>query len=141
MKNSMLFKLKVIYNLVVKKITNDGSNYRPSPTQMLIMDYLIQHDNVRQKDLESKLNTSRSTISDVLSTMEKHNLIERKIDDKDTRTNIIVLKENAKKKKEYGDKKLEDIENQALTGIKEEDIKYLNNLLDKIIDNMKGIKE
>lgn len=98
-KNSMLFKLKVIYNLVVKKITNDGSNYRPSPTQTLIMDYLIQHGNVRQKDLESKLNTSRSTISDVLSTMEKHNLIERKIDDKDTRTNIIVLKENAKKKK------------------------------------------
>lgn len=45
------------------------------------------------------------------------------------------------RKKEYGDKKLEDVENQALTGIKEEDIKYLNNLLDKIIDNMKGIKE
>lgn len=44
------------------------------------------------------------------------------------------------RKKEYGDKKLEDVENQALTGIKE-DIKYLNNLLDKIIDNMKGIKE
>ncbi len=137
----MLFKFKLIYNLVVKKITKDKNDYRPSSTQMLIIEYLMNHDNVRQKDLESKLQISRATISDVLSTMEKHNLIERKIDDKDTRTNIIILKEDAKRKKEYGDKKLKDIEKQALKGISNDDINYFNNLLDKIIDNMKGIKE
>ena len=44
----------------------------PSPTQMRIIDYIIQNEDkpIYQKDLESIFNLRRATISEVLITME-----------------------------------------------------------------------
>lgn len=78
-----------------KKVDRNG---HPRPLQIAILEYLLENKDseVNQKDLEEKFKISKAAISDVLKAMEKNELIERIVSEKDARKNIIMITEKSK---------------------------------------------
>lgn len=82
MESDVLYQIKSFENEIMRKSFERGEihKYRPiSSVQMRIIDYLFKHLNqdVYQKDLESFLNIRKSTLSGILDTMEKNQIIKR----------------------------------------------------------------
>lgn len=133
MNEGMLYKINSLNIVIGRKMLVD----KFGPSQMLIMDYILNHkDGVYQKDLENILNLRRATVSGVLKTMEKHNLIERVVCVDDVRCKKIVLKSDAvdcfeKKRLEF--LKLEEV---VKKGLSEEEIKLFNHIIDNMRDNL-----
>lgn len=93
---------KIVFRMLIKEnhiSEEDFSKFSPlTPTQMQIIEYILENANseIYQKDLEKVLNRRRATVSGVLQTMEKNNLIRRVISSNDTRTKKIIINENTK---------------------------------------------
>ena len=139
--DTTLFQLKKLTQLIQNEIeitnVNEAQNIPISPTQIRIISYIIKHDNiVLQKELENALGISRATVSDVLKTMEKYELIERTASDIDTRTNQIILKEKAIKKIKNCKKNIKKMSNKLYRNIKSDEIVTFTNILNKMINNL-----
>lgn len=139
--DTILFQLKKLTQLMLNEIeTNNEKQTQDIPistTQIRIICYMIEHDNkVLQKELENALGISRSTVSDVLKTMEKYDLIERTASDIDTRTNQIILKEKAIEKIKNCKKSIMKISDDMYENISEEEIELFKIILDKMIKNL-----
>ena len=126
--NKILFHIKEINNNVVKIMTKDAIEKNipiMSSTQFLIVNYLLSHNKkANQKDIEKDLNMSRSTISGVLKTMEKNQIIKSITSKDDSRTNEISLTEISKERHLQSKKKIEEID-----------------IINKIENNLKTYKE
>lgn len=97
---SIGFEIKEINDLIIKKMMNAARCEKRcmiSPTQIKIIEFLCNNKDtvIYQKNIEEYLNAKRSTVSGILDTMEKNNLIERKIDTKDLRLKQIILTDYA----------------------------------------------
>ena len=68
--------------------------------------------------------------------MEKYSLIDRFIDDKDTRTKRIILNKKAKEIFANRKKKFEEIEKKLVKDIKKEELKIFCNVLKKMNKNI-----
>lgn len=149
--NSIFFQIKAFDKMIFRMLNNDfecGINTffdrksLPTPTQMQIMHYILDHDgeDVYQRDLEKVLNLRRATVSGVLQTMEKNNLIERVVDSEDTRTKKIILNDKAKSFFLENKDKLKKLEKIALQDISKDDLKVFENVLEKMKENLKKSK-
>lgn len=133
MNEGMLCKMNSLNIVIGRKMLVD----RFGASQMIIMNYILHHrEGVYQKDLENILNLRRATVSGVLKTMEKHNLIERVICEDDVRCKKIVLKSDAinmfeEKKKEF--LKLEEV---VKKGLSKEEIDEFNHIIDSMRNNL-----
>lgn len=114
-----------------------------SSTQLLIMDYILEHHDevILQKNLEDVLKLTRATVSSVLGTLEKYNIIERTIDEKDTRTKKIVLTSKAKDFYNYGKEKMEKIEKIVTDGISKEELDNFFVVVDKMKANIERMRK
>ena len=77
MEDKLLYNLHLLNKLIAREfICNNKDLFcgDPSATQMIIMNYILNHQNedIYQKDLEEVLHLRRATVSGVLQTMEKH---------------------------------------------------------------------
>ena len=143
----VLKKIKELESLTARKIFADNlglkcnieSLPRPTPTQMQIMEYILSKNgqDIYQKDLEDVLGIKRATVSGVLQTMEKNDLIERVIDENDTRTKKIILKKETIEIFEKQKKKFEIIEKELTKNISENEIQTFFNIIDKMERNLK----
>ena len=109
----VLYEIKALEKEIIRTFINNKDvtipeNVFPSPTQFQIIECIIDNENqeINQKDLEKRLNLSRATISGVLQTMEKKNLIKRITNKEDVRTKKIILNEKTKEVFEENIKKL-----------------------------------
>lgn len=133
MNKGMLYKINSLNIVIGRKMLVD----KFGPSQMLIMNYILHHkDGVYQKDLEDILNLRRATVSGVLKTMEKHNLIERVVCEDDVRCKKIILKSDAvncfeKKRLEF--LKLEEV---VKEGLSDEEIMIFNHIIDSMRNNL-----
>ena len=143
-KNKVLYQIRTLEKLIIRRYwvekgftKEDFENKmkKTSPTQMQIIEYMLKHDqeDVYQKDLEKVLRLRRATVSGVLQTMEKNNLISRITNQEDTRTKKIILNENAKKLFLENKKKFDEIEEKIIKGISNENL----NLFFQVIEEMK----
>lgn len=108
------------------------------PTQMRIITYIFsKKSDVYQRDLEKDLNLRRATLSGVLNTMERNNLLYREVSDKDSRSKKIILNDRTKiifkKKRE----KLLEVENILIEGIDKNDLLVFMDTLDKMKNNIR----
>lgn len=130
----------MIFRLIIKD--NDKKNFEliPTPTQMEILEYVLEHnnENIYQKDLENVLNLRRATVSGVLQTMEKNNLIERITDSIDTRTKRIILTEKSKEVFAERKKNIEDIEKIITENISKEDLEVFFKVTETMKKNIKS---
>ena len=89
-----------------------------------------ENGDVFQKDLEKMFDIRRSSVSTMISCVEKKGYIKRE-------SNKIVLTEEGRKKYEEVDADLKEYKHQLLKDFSDEEIDLVYNMLQKISDNTK----
>ena len=115
------------------------SNY----SQAQVIKYLVDNINkdISQKELENVLGIRKSTMSGILDTMEKKNIIKRISSDVDRRSKIIKFSdENIKHHREVVDK-MKIINNIITKDISKKDLDIFFEVLDKMRDNLNKEEE
>lgn len=138
---SIGFEIKEINDLIIKKMMKAAMCEKRcmiSPTQVKIIEYLckIKDETVYQKDIEKTLNLKRSTVSGILDTMEKNNLISRKSVKEDLRLKEIVLTDYALDKLNLIKRKIKEINNALGKNISEDDLKVFYRVTKQIKQNI-----
>ncbi len=134
----ILFKLKDLDKMIVRSLLDQEKlELLPSPTQMQIIEYIINSDEeVLQCDLEKAIKLRRATISGVLKTMEKKNLITRVISSKDARVKKIILSDKTKKMYLESKAKLETLEELITSNISDNEINIFLEVMNKMQENL-----
>lgn len=129
----------IIRTFLTKQDVDIPENIFPSPTQFQIIECILESptQEINQKDLEKRLNLSRATISGVLQTMEKSNLIMRVTNKEDVRTKKIILNEKTKELFEKKRKIIEKTEQEIIKNISEEDLETFLKVLNIMKENIK----
>ena len=134
----ILYQIKDLEKNILRKLNIctkiDKKELPTSLTQIQIIKYIIDNYNqdIYQKDLEDKLNLRRATISGVLKTMEKNNLIERTSNEQDQRSKKIILNKKISKKITEHFEKVNKIENKLIKNISKEELEIFYNVLNKM---------
>jgi DNA-binding MarR family transcriptional regulator len=144
--NKILFEIKSLNKMIVRKMLLDGNvsnsffKNPPTPTQMQIIEYVLKNrgKDVYQKDLENVLNLRRATVSGVLQTMEKNNLITRVTDEYDTRVKKIIISKDAQKIFHKHAKKMEEICKMIVKDISDEELNQFMETVSKMKNNLKN---
>jgi len=139
--NNILYKIKDLDMEILRLIVNNDDEKdicSLSPSQMKIIAYIFnKNDEVYQRDLEKDLNLRRATLSGILNTMEKNNLLTRISSDKDARSKRIILNEKTKEIFSKKREKLVEVENILIRGIDEKELNKFLNTIDKMKNNIK----
>ena len=144
MNNSISVGHELAYtnNLIARRIARGGNNkyaMNISPIQVRIVKYLVKQNNraILQKDMEYIFNIRRSTVSGVIKTMEKNNIIiiENVKDDNKSKeiklTNEVYLRANELVRK------LRELDLELLKDVNKEDLEVFMRVLKNIQDNLK----
>mgnify|MGYP004687846901 FL=1 len=136
--NSIKELEKGIVRKIMSETSHDEMFSKPSIAQMQIIKYILKHDGktIYQRDLEEVFNLRRATISGILKTMEKNNVIIRVCDPNDARGKIVILSDDAKKffkEKETLFKKIETI---LKKDISKEELETFYKVILKMRDNI-----
>ena len=131
-----VFELINTLNKKYEKIQRDNIQMLTlTPTQHLILRELWRSDGIQFKELAETCDCSRSTITGVVDTMEKKDLVSRESNPSDRRSLLVKL---TKKGKELKNKtpRLESMVNGCCPEINEEEIKKLGELLQKLLNSL-----
>ena len=136
--NSIKELEKGIVRKIMSETSHDEMFSKPSIAQMQIIKYILKHDGktIYQRDLEEVFNLRRATISGILKTMEKNNVIIRVCDPNDARGKIVIISDDAKKffkEKETLFKKLETV---LKKDISKEELETFYKVILKMRDNI-----
>ena len=121
------FEIKILDNMIERKIFK-GVDKRN----------LTNKDKViHQSDIEKEMLLRRSTISGILNTMEKNNLIKRSNSEVDARKKKIALTSYSLNKHKEIEKKIADFEKNLLKGISIKEKQNFIKIIDKLKENLK----
>ena len=90
-----------------------------------------------QKDIEKKFNIRPSTASNMLRTMEKNGLIERKESKDDARLKRVVLTKKSLDIQQFIMRDLDEFNEKMTKGINEQELDLFFSVIDKINSNIK----
>ena len=105
----------------------------------IIMSIYDSKNDICQKDIEEFVPCNKSTLSAILSTMEKNNLIVRLENEKDFRRKIIKLTDKALEVIDILKKDKEELDELIGQNITEEEYIIFNGVLKKINENLERI--
>lgn len=134
--------IKELEKGIVRKIMSEASHdemySKPSIAQMQIIKYILKHDGktIYQRDLEEVFNLRRATISGILKTMEKNNVIIRVCDPNDARGKIVILSDDAKKFFKEKETLFKKIETVLKKDISKEELEIFYKVILKMRDNI-----
>lgn len=150
MEKRVLYQIKTLDKLIFRTLMGDvgfdekrieeiKKNKVITPTQMYIISYILKspEGEVEQKDLEKVLNLRRATVSGVLHTMEKNDLIVRITNELDTRKKKIRLNSKAEEIFCENRKNFEKLEKIVRRDIEEEDLEVFFRVVEKMKQNIK----
>ncbi len=144
MNNSISIGHELAYtnNLIARKIARGGNNkyaMNISPIQVRIVKYLVKQNNkaILQKDMEYIFNIRRSTVSGVIKTMEKNNIIIRENVKDDNKSKEIKLTDDVYKRANDLVKELKELDLELLKDVDKEDLEVFMRVLKNIQDNLK----
>ncbi|MFW9901432.1 MAG: MarR family winged helix-turn-helix transcriptional regulator [Candidatus Thorarchaeota archaeon] len=106
-----------------------------TPTQHFILRELWKSDGQQFKDLAETCNCSRSTITGVVDTMEKKDLVFRDSNPNDRRSTFVKLTKKGKNFK-INIPPLESMVNGCCPGISQNEIEKLGELLQKLLNSL-----
>ena len=139
----VLYQIKSLEKLILRCFSSDSEMNKipPTPTQMQIIEYILNNNkkDVYQKDLEEILNLRRATVSGVLQTMEKNELLKRVTNSSDARAKKIVLNDKTKKIFLKNKKKIEELEKLVTQNIKCEDLETFSKVINIMKENIINI--
>ena len=134
--------IKELEKGIVRKIMSETSHNemysKPSIAQIQIIKYILKHDGktIYQRDLEEVFNLRRATISGILKTMEKNNVIIRVCDPNDARGKIVILSDDAKKFFKEKETLFKKIETVLKKDISKEELEIFYKVILKMRDNI-----
>lgn len=144
MNNSISIGHELAYtnNLIARRIARGGNNkyaMNISPIQVRIVKYLVKQNNkaILQKDMEYLFNIRRSTVSGVIKTMEKNNIIIRENVKDDNKSKEIKLTDEVYKRANDLVKELKELDLELLKDVDKEDLEVFMRVLKNIQDNLK----
>lgn len=144
MNNSISIGHELAYtnNLIARRIARGGNNkyaMNISPIQVRIVKYLVKQNNkaILQKDMEYIFNIRRSTVSGVIKTMEKNNIIIRENVKDDNKSKEIKLTNEVYLRANELVRKLRELDLELLKDINKEDFEVFMRVLKNIQDNLK----
>lgn len=137
MDDNVIKKIKELDILIGRNIIKE----KMPPTQMAIIGYLVNHKSevVYQSDLEKVFQFRRSTLSGILDTMEKRELIKRVSSNSDGRKKQIVLTEKTIERYSLMRKRIDLLSSKMIQGIDSGDLNIFYSVIDKIKNNIKEI--
>ena len=151
MEKRVIYQIKTLDKLIFRTLMGDvgfdekrieeiKKNKVITPTQMYIISYILKspEGEVEQKDLEKVLNLRRATVSGVLHTMEKNDLIVRITNELDTRKKKIRLNSKAEEIFCENRKNFEKLEKIVRRDIEEEDLEVFFRVVEKMKQNIKS---
>ena len=141
MEKDVLYELKMLQMEIMRKAHSKGGACIPkNPMQFKIMKYLLINSEkvVYQKDLEEITNTRKSTLSGVLDTMEKNNIIRRVNSEDDLRKRRIILTEEALKKEHEFKTYMRSVNKKIVEGIDESKLDIFLEVVMAIKENIKN---
>lgn len=141
----LLYQIKSLEKMIFRALIQEKDNVEdfsckhPTPTQMQIMEYILEHrsEEIFQKDLEKVLNLRRATVSGVLQTMEKNDLIKRVSCTMDARIKKIILNPKAEEMFKEKEKRMQEFELIVSKGISPKELEIFSKVLKKIKQNVK----
>lgn len=144
---NVVYQIKSLDKMILRNIIQaqdvmrDFSVSKTTPTQIQIIEYILDTDNkeVNQNELENVLKLRRATVSGVLQTMEKNNLITRGASTEDARTKKIKLNKKAEEFFISGKKRIDYIERNMVKGITKKELNFFLNIIDKMKNNIENI--
>lgn len=136
--NSIKELEKGIVRKIMSETSHDEMYSKPSIAQMQIIKYILKHDGktIYQRDLEEVFNLRRATISGILKTMEKNNVIIRVCDPNDARGKIVILSDDAKKFFKEKENLFKKIETVLKKDISKEELEIFYKVILKMRDNI-----
>lgn len=140
-KKSIGIEIKNIDNMIIRKIFAESKHHNNiclSPVQIGIIKYMIKHKNekIYQKDIEKELYLRRSTVSGILQTMEKNELIKRIDSNKDARSKEIIVTDKTINMANKMKNKFLEFEQLLCENIKEEDLEIFFKVTNQIKENL-----
>ena len=135
---SIGFEIKTLDNMITRKIIQNSKDelFPITQVQFIIIKHINKNNKVYQKDLEELLHMRRSTISGILKTMEKNNLIKRIDSNEDARVKQIVLTDKCIEYKKKIKKRKLEFDKLLSKDISPEELKVFFKVVDKIKDNI-----
>lgn len=135
----ILFEIKMLDNMIDRKICGSVEKNNLTHTQTRVLKFLYDNRDrkVYQTTLEKEVDVRRSTISGVLDTMEKNNLIIRKNSSDDARKKEIALTLVSLNKHKEIAQKIANFERDLLRGITKEEVDIFIEVIDKLKGNLK----
>ena len=144
MNNSISVGHELAYtnNLIARRIARGGNNkyaMNISPIQVRIVKYLVKQNKkaILQKDMEYIFNIRRSTVSGVIKTMEKNNIIIRENVKDDNKSKEIKLTNEVYLRANELVRKLRELDLELLKDVNKEDLEVFMRVLKNIQDNLK----
>ncbi len=141
-KTSIIHEIKKINGDIFKGISNRYKRMNVDVTPMhakILMMISKSEDKLCQKDLEEIISCTKSTISSILSTMEKNDLLKREASETDSRVNYLVLTDKGLEMVEFLKKDRKFTEEVLTEGISDDEIEQFIQLTQKIRKNIERI--
>lgn len=115
-------------------------NLELTPMHAKILLHLASSDKkLCQKDLENLILCNKSTLSSIISTMEKNKLVTRETSKQDSRINNLLLTDRGMEMIDFLKKDKKVIEDNLNEGITEEEYQTFLKIVDKMKKNMERI--
>ena len=145
-KNRTAYEIITLDHRIKRIVINEGkvkAKNPPSQVQMRIIHYIIQNkdNDIYQRDLEKVLNLRRSTISGILKTMEKHNIIIRTDSKIDARSKKIELSNTSLKFYNESKKVFEKVNSILVKDIDDNDLEIFFKVAEKMKENLNEGKD
>lgn len=135
------FEIRVISNLIKRKVESFLNQKYNNMTglQGRIAGYLYHNmdKEIFQRDLEEAFTIRRSTVTEVLKTMEKNGFIEKKSVDYDARLKKIILTQKSIELHNAFLEDIKEVEKIIKKDISDEELDVFFSVLEKIKDNIK----
>lgn len=124
-----------------KLIQTRAREFRLTPGQPKVLDYLQEHDGVMQKAIALGCHIEASSLSSILNGMEKAGLITRNMQQDNRRTVWIRLTDYGRETCDRLNREFLKAEQLALKNFSEEEVSLLLGMLERICENLSELDE
>ena len=141
-KVSLIHEIKKINGDIFRAISNRYKNLNIEITPMhakIIMTLYKSNEPLCQKDLEGPISCNKSTMSSIISTMEKNGLLNREVSEIDSRINYLVLTSKGLEIVDFLKEDRAYTEEVLTEGISDDEYATFFKVVDKIRNNLERI--
>lgn len=121
------------YNLE-QKLAARG--YNITPDQWGILSILYEQDGIAQYEIAERLSRDKTNIARILTLLERHQLVERRVDEHDSRINKIYLSPLAHEIENGLRETVKEALTEARAGISDEELSSVIDILNRVFENI-----